>query len=247
MSPQGPYDLYSVFMLTHPNSTESYIPTPSNVARWKYHVDLHEARQMYMDNFKPYETEHAQWAITLMDSRRIDSFDQFPPNTKRIYIDIANRFPGVQVYACGSRVKGDWIVPDCGDDIKEMRKALNKAEKQSDYDFVIPSFTTEERYEALRLLPYGYDLLIFGVPDDEMIPIPMWDFDKLPDDQHQIAIDHFNAQNWGALMAMHNLYQLSPAQFCCQDAPVIKWFKWAIETGKIKSHVKGEVSEHATV
>ena len=57
----------------------------------------------------------------------------------------------------------------------------------------------------------------------------MWNWDKLPKDEHANAIDLFNSQRWGALMALHNKYNLSPQTLCCNDEPVRTWFEWAIK------------------
>ena len=228
----NPVELFVKFKKLHPYNREAYVPSEQNIARWKYHIAQYEKHELPL---KEYLHSPKQWAIELADSRRVRSFDDFDPDTQRRYLHLSGRFPGIQLYACGSRVKGDWIDDETDSRIVEMRRELGKANKRSDFDFTIPSMTADEKYKAMRLLPAGYDLLIFGVPEDEMIPIPMWDFSKLPKDQHKTAIEHFKAQRWSKLMQIYNTYQLSPAQFCCDEKPVIRWFQWAIENEIIRA------------
>jgi hypothetical protein len=97
----------------------------------------------------------------------------------------------------------------------------------------ITVFKESEGFLEVKKLPFNADYIHHKNPNDHKILIPMWDFSKLPDDKKQEARELFAAQKWGLLMKMHNNYGLSENQYCCDEQPIIKWFKWAIDNGKI--------------
>lgn len=110
-----------------------------------------------------------------------------------------------------------------------MREGLGKAPKiESDYDIYFSLLPGEDRGEILGRLPKWADLLPHGVPANEKILIPMWDWTKLPKGEHAYAVEMYEAQRWGALMQLHNKYSLSTMTMCCDDKPVRRWFAWAI-------------------
>lgn len=63
-----------------------------------------------------------------------------------------------------------------------------------------------------------------------------WDFNKLPEEEHDNAIELFNSKDAVKLMLLHNKYELSPELYCCsvQNQMIINWFKYGIENGFIK-------------
>jgi hypothetical protein len=73
----------------------------------------------------------------------------------------------------------------------------------------------------------------------------MWDFSKLPESEHGVAIEAYNKKQWGVLMELHNKYQLSDVQFCCDHVPAKLWFGWAIENDKIKSGIYNVADDDA--
>lgn len=62
-----------------------------------------------------------------------------------------------------------------------------------------------------------------------------WNFKRLPREEHALAIELEQAQDWNALRQLHNKYELSGTRFCCEGAleQVRIWFQWAIMEGVI--------------
>lgn len=107
---------------------------------------------------------------TLRNIRGVRSFDQFPPNTQAVYLAVARCFPDVQVWACGSRVRGDYVLPDDGDWIREQReKAGMKPKQESDFDFWI-----EGTPEPVEELPPNTEQAKCRVPENEKVMIPIY-------------------------------------------------------------------------
>lgn len=63
-----------------------------------------------------------------------------------------------------------------------------------------------------------------------------WDFSKLPEHEHNYVLDRFSSSDAGALMVIHNKYELSEVLYCCtvHNQSVINWFKHGIENGYIR-------------
>lgn len=100
--------------------------------------------------------------------RGVKTFDDFPPATQRVYLEVAKCFPGVQVWACGSRVRGDYV--ETGDYffVKEARKMAGmKRKEQSDFDF----WTTGK---PVRELPENTEQVRCRVPENEKVAIPIF-------------------------------------------------------------------------
>ncbi len=100
--------------------------------------------------------------------RGAKSFDDFPPATQRVYLRVARCFPGVQVWACGSRVRGDYV--DAGDCsfVNEARKMAGmKAKPESDFDF----WTTGK---PVCELPENTEQVRCRVPENEKVAIPIF-------------------------------------------------------------------------
>ena len=181
-------------------------------------------------------------ARQIADSRRFETWEQMPAYMRANYLRIADCYAGSQVFACGSRVNGEYVERWHGEEIREMRNNLMKSEKEeSDYDFTGPEIRKNRRFVcegsethyASKDLNINADYIHHQNQNEHKIQIPMWDFSKLPDDKKQEAKELFTAQKWGLLMKMHNDYQLSENHYCCDETPTIRWFKWAIENNKI--------------
>lgn len=99
----------------------------------------------------------------LVRGRSSIRFTDLPPSTQGKYREIAKLFPGEVVYACGSRVTGEYI--DNGDPrIASLRKSVGKTiRRDSDYDFIVRT----------GAIPVG--------------PIPSW-ADRLPDHTPQLMM-----------------------------------------------------------
>lgn len=225
-------DLFDQFIAIHPNSNEQFTPTLENLQRWAWHI-RESGNRPTGEEVRFSDNEDAR---KIAKSRSFTQFVQMPAYMKDKYLQISGLFPGIQFYACGSRVNGEYVDQWSGDAIQRLRVKLGKPVKmESDYDVCIeikPGMNLEQIKEQL---PPWADLLNYGVPDDEKIPIPMWDFTRLPEEEHANVIALFNAQRWGELMIIHNKYVLSMNVYCCNEAPIIRYFSWAIENGIIKS------------
>lgn len=227
-------EVFDLFKTLHPNSTEEFNPTPGNVQRWRWHngtAQLQRASDLI--HAKKYEHKIPDSFAELIEKRRVQSFDDFDARTKGIYRHIASLFPGVDVFACGSRVRGDYV--NAGDDPKicEWRAAIGKAEKvESDFDFYAPL----DAIPVSDIPPYA-DRLRHGIPAEEKILIPMerWDFSKLPESEHARVIDLFNRERWRELANIHDQYRLSNYSYCCDLSGIKTWFRYGIERGEIKS------------
>lgn len=224
--------LFEAFKALNPNCKDVFEPTLPNLQRWQWHVNESRFRPQY-DKVLPgiIKTEDEK----LVSARAFRTFGQMPKYMQNRFRTLAALFLGREVYATGSRVNGDWIEIDSPTHIARLRESLGKSPKlESDYDICIELFPGENRDELTAKLPPWGDLLPHGVKSEQKVLIPMWNWDKLPESEYQNAIDLFNAQRWGALMALHNKYGLSPQTLCCDDAPVRTWFEWAIKEQIIK-------------
>jgi hypothetical protein len=227
--------IYDKFKSLHANSIEAYEPTGANVLRWQWHIDQAKDRPL---QYEQYVISGRFDAELLANERRYGEFSQMPPYMRDKYLKISEIFPGVQFYACGSRVTGGYIDKFCGDAIVDMRKALGKntAKVESDYDVWVDfkKYSKISIEEMRKALPLWADI-VHAVPPYEKVIIPMWNFDLLPDIEHENVLQLFNEQNWGELMAIHNKYKLSPNHYCCDAGPVRRWFEWGINQGHIKN------------
>lgn len=225
------YDTWQRFRLAHPHSREPFIDTPANRLRWEYH--LQEVQQMQeRDAIIASENILQRFFSGL---RAPASFEKMDVQTQQRYGMIYDCFPGVQIFACGSRVNGDYVDAWSEPHIREMRRALGKAEKvESDFDFWVPS-----NISPVFDLPTFADRLFYLPAGERKIPVPMWDFSKLPEHEHAGAIEATQNARVGALILLHDRYQLSPYSYCgCSgdEQAVLRHFRAAIDGGKIKDN-----------
>jgi len=239
--------LFNRFKHLHPNTLEVFDPcfyTESDVSRWEYHI----RQSLSLSTFPVIDNTDAVTAARQMaDSRRVEAWEYMPAHIQKNYLKIADCYAGVQCYAVGSRVNGEYIESFYTEKtrlaVQQMREILGKSDKiESDYDYTVASHILIGRPNVDRWNPYSMpetkpfqnaDFLRRLPPGEHKIKIPMWDFSKLPADKKQEAKEFFAAQQWGKLMQMHNDYELSQNHYCCDETPIIRWFKWAIENGKL--------------
>ena len=108
--------------------------------------------------------------IKLRNERGVTAFFEFPLETQKIYKRVAKCFPHSQVWAVGSRVRGDFARQDDSDFIKQARaKAGMKPKEFSDFDFIVSADA-----EQVGELPYNTERVKCRVPENEMIPIPIY-------------------------------------------------------------------------
>ena len=177
--------------------------------------------------------------IELRKQYGVNRYEDFPSETKAKYLFIAACFPGFRVYACGSRVRGDYIHRGHPDSFEQFvaRAAAGMPDKEdSDYDFCVEP-GAEQEFD----LPPWADRARLRIPEKEKIAIPMpvtsqsWDFSRLPKQEHATAMDAFNAGNIRMLLDLHDKYRLSPYTYCCDHNGLLAWFGDAIKNGDIKN------------
>ena len=121
----------------------------------------------------------------LRQLRGVKTFEEMPLYVQRVYLDVARCFPGVQVWAVGSRVRGEWLdvfafreigfsIADSWREyarVLKVRKAAGmKDKKQSDFDFLILDSTAQPVCE----LPENTERVRVRVPGNEMVAIPIF-------------------------------------------------------------------------
>lgn len=163
----------------------------------------------------------------------VSDYSQFKDYQKHYWRLISGMYPGVQVYACGSRVRGDYIEPGQTEyfTIKDARMRAGMAPKrESDYDYWIPA----DIKTVISHYPM-FDRVRVRIPENEKIPIPMWDFSKLPESEHANVKALLSANDIQSLVKIHDRYGLSPHSYCCSGIEGVRnWFEWAIKEGIIK-------------
>lgn len=164
----------------------------------------------------------------------VSDYSQFKDFHKYYWKLLSGMYPGVQVYACGSRVRGDYIEPGHPEfcNVKEARVKAGMSQKgTSDYDYWLPS----KIKKSVSFSHTYFDRVRVRVPDNEKIPIPMWDFSKLPESEHSNVKAALLANDIQSLVKIHDRYGLSPHSYCCSGIEGVKaWFEWAIKQGIVK-------------
>lgn len=114
--------------------------------------------------YKPWPLPDTAPLRALQQRRRVLRWEDFPAATRERYEQIARLFTG-PVWACGSRVRGDYI--DHGDppEVAQVRRGLGKRKPVSDYDFMAAG-------EPCGPLPPWADRFIGVVQGYTPIPIP---------------------------------------------------------------------------
>lgn len=104
-------------------------------------------------------------AIRAMSS--VVVFSGFPIETQNMYLRIAAAYPDSNVFACGSRVRGDYVDKDSEAVVHRARKAAGmKPTEQSDFDYVV-----EPGAKQIHDLPPNCDRCNFDVPNEEKVLI----------------------------------------------------------------------------
>lgn len=218
--------LFDHFKQLAPNSADLFDPTPANLHRWQFHVD--NVGQIHRPQ---YELDRQPLEI-LSEQRAIFEWADFDTVSAIRYTIIGGLFPGIQVYACGSRVRGDYVDMYSPQIILDARKLAGKPDKpESDYDF----FIRGPHIEPIAQLPKWADYVRHIAQGETLIPIPMWNFDKIPTIELPNVRHMINVADIRGLVALHNKYRLSDWQYspCCEGAAVMKWFEWGLQNGKL--------------
>ena len=225
------YDTWQRFRLLHPLSREPFNDTPANVARWRYHI-WHKESQAEAEQGSAEILDCRP--VEVIERRAVSSFQEMPMKTRMIYRQIADCFPGAQVYAVGSRVSGEYIDNGDPEAVVKMRQALGREKPVSDYDFFV-----DRKESPSGALPAESDRLFYVPPGEIKIESPMWDFSRLPENEHQRAIESVQHGRVVYLINLHDTYKLSPYFYCgCSgdEQAVLRHFRQAIADGKIKAN-----------
>lgn len=69
----------------------------------------------------------------------------------------------------------------------------------------------------------------------------MWNFAKLPENEHEGVLRAFSEEDWETLLDIHDKYELSPWSYCCGPwrEAMKNYYGKAIKNGKIKSSEVG--------
>ena len=106
----------------------------------------------------------------LRNQRGVKTFTDFPQSTQDIYLRVAKCFPGWQVWAVGSRVRGDFVTVICGSDVHLAReRAGMKAKLWSDFDFLVSPDAVQTGE-----LPPNTERVKCRIPESEKIEIPIF-------------------------------------------------------------------------
>ena len=220
--------VFEVFKKLHPNNTELFVNTLANIDRWRAHINNTERiRAMYSNKFS---TEFAPDFQTLINNRRADTFEGLSFEAQQVYILLPPLFLGRRVFAVGSRVRGDYIEHGDPVEVRQWRLAAGHSDKEeSDFDFVVEGLDPDGRE-----LPDGCDWLRYN-PGDKQISIPMpihyWDFKKLPQSEFARVKQLLQQGDERELLKLHNQYQLSENNYCCNLNGLMQWFRGALSEG----------------
>lgn len=102
--------------------------------------------------------------------RGVRLFDQMPLSTQKVYLQVAKCFPNTQVWAVGSRVRGDYKQKGDYFFVALAREAAGmKPKKESDFDFLVSP-------DAIQVgeLPPNCEQVKCKIPENERIPIPIY-------------------------------------------------------------------------
>ena len=220
------FDVYQRFKAFHKNSLEEYNPTPENVARWRQHILHHESVLAMFNPEKKFRKEYVQEFVDLIEKRKVRFWEEMNVGIKSHYESIAARFPRNQVYAVGSRVRGDYVERYDPEQVRLWRKeAFKRDVKVSDYDFIVEGLNPDGRE-----LPEYADWLKY-FPEQEKIPIPMWEWSNLPKSEYPNILKMLSEGDEKGLHEIYKKYELSTYRYCCNLSGMVDWFRIAEQQG----------------
>jgi len=228
-----PDQLYKQYNELYPAAKDEYNPTAENVRKWRNAI---EAKRK-VGNLARYERD-----ITGIEQLRAERgakmYEGMAQNARKVYQALKEQYIGTNIFACGSRVRGDYVdMWDMeGSNVRRARIAAGMPDKkESDFDFWLSG-----NYETKQGVPPICDRVRCMVPLNEMIMLPEWDFSKLPANEHERVAQLIHNETWRDLLHVHDKYQLSPYSYCCDLEGFKKWWRYAIDTGKISTGAQGQ-------
>ena len=156
------------FRILHPHNREPFNDSPESVVKWHYHnvrkENQPELKKITVDN---------SLLLKIREKYGVTKFEQMPGYTQAVYSAVAKCFPGFQVYACGSRVRGDYVDGATHADdtiVLQARKSAGmRARENSDYDFWV-----EPSAVQVKDLPPNCDRCRLRIPENEKVAIPIY-------------------------------------------------------------------------
>lgn len=229
--------LFERYKQAYPNVRAAYDPTPGNVRKWQNALEAKQRLGVM--------TEHKRdmrGIEQLRGERRATTFEGMAQNARQVYQRLKEQYIGVTVYACGSRVRGDYVDMwnEPGGEIRRARIEAGMPDKrESDFDFWLSG-----EYETKQGVPPICDRVRCLVPNSEKIMLPEWDFTRLPENEHARVIELITNEMWGELLRIHDQYNLSPYTYCCDLEGFKKWWRHGIETNKISAVQDNEAAKN---
>jgi hypothetical protein len=150
------------YKMVCPNSKEPFSTDPKKVRAWEW--ILHQWRTR--ERGRPVKLNR-DMLLDLQAERRVRSFCMFPKDTASKYLGIAACYPDHNVYACGSRVRGEYI--DNGDARAVIARKLAgmRVRQNSDFDYWVEPGALQSSE-----LPPNSDRCRLRVPEREKVLIP---------------------------------------------------------------------------
>ena len=164
---ESPMQTWVKFRTLHPYSRDEFSTLPEKLTKWRHH----NATRMAQPEYKKITVDNSM-LLKIREKYGVTSFDQMPAYTQAVYYSVSKCFPGFQVYACGSRVRGDYFEvghPEFLTVHIARQKAMMKQTPQSDYDFWV-----EPAAIQIKDLPPNCDRARLRIPEKEKVAIPIY-------------------------------------------------------------------------
>ena len=164
---ESPMQTWVKFRTLHPYSRDEFSTSPEKLTKWRHH----NAARMAQPEYKTITVDNSM-LLKIRAQFGVTSFDQMTAYTQAVYYSVAKCFPGFQVYACGSRVRGDYMDASNPTDriVIDARKAAGfKYRENSDYDFWV-----EPAAIQIKDLPPNCDRARLRIPEKEKVAIPIY-------------------------------------------------------------------------
>lgn len=157
--------IWNEFKRIHPNTPERPFYSEASVKRWLYHINEAEKNK----GFEKVELDMSEIERIRKENKVIE-WDGFGIYQKVAYSEIARCYPGSQVFACGSQVRGDYFDNfNMSRVIRARQKAGMQTLRFSDFDYwVHPNVLNAS------ILPEYADRYRGKFNPNEMVAIPIY-------------------------------------------------------------------------
>ena len=157
--------IWARFKAIHPNTPENPDYYEASVKRWLYHINEAEKNK----GFERAELDMSE-IERIREENRVKKWADFNSFQKVSYRAIAESYMGVQIFACGSQVRGDYMeYPPREKVIIARQKAGMRTDRFSDFDFWV-----EHGFKPTSPLPNYADRYRGKFNEKEMVAIPIY-------------------------------------------------------------------------